>query len=44
MHEGGGAVLAQDEATSAVWGMPGEGLRGRYRAGDAAAVGDCGQR
>jgi two-component system chemotaxis response regulator CheB len=23
VHEGGGVVLAQDEATSAVWGMPG---------------------
>ncbi len=23
VHEGGGTVLAQDEATSAVWGMPG---------------------
>jgi two-component system chemotaxis response regulator CheB len=23
IHEGGGTVLAQDEATSAVWGMPG---------------------
>jgi two-component system chemotaxis response regulator CheB len=23
VHEGGGMVLAQDEATSAVWGMPG---------------------
>jgi two-component system, chemotaxis family, protein-glutamate methylesterase/glutaminase len=23
VHEGGGAVLAQDKATSAVWGMPG---------------------
>ena len=23
MHERGGVVLAQDEATSAVWGMPG---------------------
>jgi two-component system chemotaxis response regulator CheB len=23
VHDGGGVVLAQDEATSAVWGMPG---------------------
>jgi two-component system chemotaxis response regulator CheB len=23
VHEGGGTVLAQDKATSAVWGMPG---------------------
>jgi two-component system chemotaxis response regulator CheB len=23
VHEGGGVVMAQDEATSAVWGMPG---------------------
>ncbi len=23
VHEGGGVVLAQDEASSAVWGMPG---------------------
>src|SRR5258708_12897083 len=23
VHDGGGMVLAQDEATSAVWGMPG---------------------
>ena len=23
VHRGGGVVLAQDEATSAVWGMPG---------------------
>jgi two-component system chemotaxis response regulator CheB len=23
VHEQGGVVLAQDEATSAVWGMPG---------------------
>jgi len=23
VHEAGGVVLAQDEATSAVWGMPG---------------------
>jgi two-component system, chemotaxis family, protein-glutamate methylesterase/glutaminase len=23
VHKGGGVVLAQDEATSAVWGMPG---------------------
>ena len=43
VHEAGGMVLAQDEASSVVWGMPGRvtqtGIAMRYAAADVAGRG-----
>ena len=39
----GGSVIAQDEATSVVWGMPGSAVGGRRLLGGAAARADRAQ-